>query len=281
MLTKEMAAETTLKVFTELNIDPKDWKKILDVPAADLLAVQNKFSPVPPHQEKARKYSGFGPVVDGVVLPNHPFDPTAPAISKNKPLLVGWNEDEYTFFASQARETAAFTMDFDGLQKRLEPNYGADTARIIETYRKSRPTASAPDIFVAINSIMFSGLGSVDIAEKKAKQGGASVYLYNFGYKSANKVPGTDYPMGTPHAMDISYKFNNVVPPKEGAQPAPPRAGGPPADTRPGADHHDPQHERLRDEGHQSTHEGLVHVGRARAVGRDHRPLRGGGDRPH
>jgi para-nitrobenzyl esterase len=25
--------------------------------------------------------------------------------------------------------------------------------------------------------------------------------------------------MGTPHAMDISFKFNNEVPPKEGAQP--------------------------------------------------------------
>jgi para-nitrobenzyl esterase len=33
------------------------------------------------------------------------------------------------------------------------------------------------------------------------------------------KIPGTDYPMGTPHAMDISFKFNNEVPPKEGEQP--------------------------------------------------------------
>jgi para-nitrobenzyl esterase len=53
------------------------------------------------------------------------------------------------------------------------------------------------------------GLGSVDIAEKKVKQGGAPVYLYNFGYKSESKIPGTDFPMGTPHAMDISFKFNN------------------------------------------------------------------------
>ncbi len=53
------------------------------------------------------------------------------------------------------------------------------------------------------------GLGSVDIAEKKVKQGGAPVYLYNFGYKSEVKIPGTEYPMGTPHAMDISFKFNN------------------------------------------------------------------------
>ena len=40
---------------------------------------------------------GFGPVVDGVVLAKHPFDPEAPAISKDKPLLVGYNRDETVF----------------------------------------------------------------------------------------------------------------------------------------------------------------------------------------
>ena len=63
------------------------------------------------------------------------------------------------------------------------------------------------------------GLGSVNIAEKKAKQNGAPVYLYNFGYKSEIKIPGTDYAMGTPHAMDITFKFNNEIPPKDGEAP--------------------------------------------------------------
>ena len=34
-------------------------------------------------------------------------------------------------------------------------------------------------------------------------QNAAPVYLYNFGYKSGLKVPNTDFPMGTAHAMDI------------------------------------------------------------------------------
>ncbi len=48
------------------------------------------------------------------------------------------------------------------------------------------------------------------------KQNGAPAYLYNFGYKSEVVIPGTDYPLGTPHAMDITFKFNNEVPPKDG-----------------------------------------------------------------
>ena len=226
MTPKEVAAETTAMLLKELNIASKDWRKLLDVPAADLLAMQNKLPSVPPFQEKnrnqgmmRRNYGGFGPVVDGVVLPHHPFDPTAPAISRNKPLLVGWNEDEYTFFAWERKDTEFAKLDFDSLPKKLEAQYGADAGRIVETYRKAKPNASAPDIFVAISSITMMGLGSVDIAEKKVKQGGAPVYLYNFGYKSEKKIPGTDYPMGTPHAMDISFKFNNEVPPRDGSAP--------------------------------------------------------------
>jgi len=219
MTSREIATETTAKLLKELNIAPKDWRKLLDVPAADLLSVQSKFTFVPPHLEKNDKIFGFGPVVDGVVLPYHPFDPTASEISRNKPLLTGWNEDEYTFFAMERCDADSFKLDFLGIQAKLEPQFGADTKKIIDTYRKSRPIASPADIYVAINSVTMMGLGSVDIAEKKAVQNGAPVYLYNFGYKSENKVPGTDYPMGTPHAMDISFKFNNEVPPKEGVQP--------------------------------------------------------------
>jgi para-nitrobenzyl esterase len=126
--------------------------------------------------------------------------------------MVGWNEDEYTFFAWERRDSSAFELDFAELPGKLEPQLGADAQHVVTTYRQAMPGASAPDIFVAISSIMMMGLGSIEIAEKKARQGGAPVYLYNFGYKSEQKIPGTDYALGTPHAMDISFKFNNETP---------------------------------------------------------------------
>jgi para-nitrobenzyl esterase len=127
--------------------------------------------------------------------------------------MVGWNEDEFTFFAWQRRDTSAFGLDLDGLPGKLAPRFGADTARIVDTYRASRPSASPTDIYVEVQSVAMMGFGSIEIAERKAAQavqGGAPAYLYNFGYKSEAKVPGTDYPMGTPHAADIAFKFNNV-----------------------------------------------------------------------
>jgi para-nitrobenzyl esterase len=221
MLPKEAAIEMTKLVFRELNIDMKDWKKILDVPIGDLVDVQNKVPPLMADSDYIRKHgvvgfvpNNFAPVVDGVALPNDPFDPFAPKISKDKPLMTGWNEDEWAFFAMASHDTGALKNDFtfEALQAKFEPEFGADTQKIIATYRETRPNASAGDIWMAVKSINMMGLGTIAIAERKAEQHGAPVYLYNFGYKSEAKIPGTDYPFGTPHAMDITFKFNNEVP---------------------------------------------------------------------
>ena len=221
MIPKEAAAEMTSIALRALNIAPKDWKKLIEIPAADLLSIQMKMPALMAQSEYVKKYGAVGfvpntfqPVVDGIALPQHPFDPSAPAISSNKPLMVGWNEDEYTFFAMAFQDTEALKtgFTFEALQTKLETQFGNNTQKIIDTYKHTMPGASASDVWVAITSINMMGLGSVTIAERKVKQGGAPVYLYNFGYKSEAKVPGTDYPFGTPHAMDITFKFNNEIP---------------------------------------------------------------------
>ena len=218
----ETAIETTKVLFKELNISPNDWRKLLELPAEKLFDIQPQLmeSAAAIHTASslirgigASGIGGFSPVVDGIVLTGHPFSQGAPLISKNKPLIVGWNEDEYTFFATASEDVSGCQLqDFGALQKKLEPKFGENTGKIIETYRLSRPNASPSVLFIEIMSVTFMGLGSIEIAEKKVKQNGGPVYLYNFGYKSGLKVPGTDFPMGTAHAMDIGFKFNNVRP---------------------------------------------------------------------
>lgn len=217
MLTPDLAARTTAWLLRELEIAPADWRKLLSVPASEFLRLQSEIPMVPPSRRVTRANAntddtgpaGFGPVVDGVYLPTHPFDPTAPAISRDKPLMVGWNEDEYTFFAWQRGDISAFNLDWAGLEEKLTAQHGDDTPQILEAYRAAMPDASPTDIFVAIGSIGMMGLGSIEIAEKKATQQGAPAYLYHFGYKSEELIPGTDYALGTPHAMDITFKFDN------------------------------------------------------------------------
>jgi para-nitrobenzyl esterase len=225
MLTRDAAAATTGELLKQANLAPSEWRRLLDMSTTDLLALQTKLPPVPPFLPRSsgagRQTIGYGPVVDGVTLPNHPFDPTAPAVSRDKPLMVGWNEDEYTFFAWSRRDASAFGLDLDGLRAKLAPRFGKNTEQIVDAFRKNRPNAPPTEMYVAIESVTMMGLGSILIAQRKATQGGAPVYLYNFGYKSETKVPGTDYPMGTPHAADIGFKFDNVATPGpfSGARP--------------------------------------------------------------
>ena len=98
MIPKEAASEMTAIALRELNITPASWKKLLEIPAADLLSIQMKMPALMGQSEYVKKNGAVGfvpnsfqPVVDGVALPHHPFDPTAPDISKNKPLMTGWN----------------------------------------------------------------------------------------------------------------------------------------------------------------------------------------------
>ncbi|GET19867.1 carboxylesterase/lipase family protein [Prolixibacter denitrificans] len=217
MKTADVAAETTELLLKRLGIARTDWRKLLKLPPSVLLDAQEQLQKMGDlsqiagfHGIGAAGKGGFGPVVDGVVLSTHPFDPIAPSLSKEKPLQVGWNEDEFIFFAMVSGDTEAFQLTQEKLYQRIESILGDKAQLVVDTYREAYPKATPTQLFIAIRSILIMGLGSITIAERKTKQGGAPAYLYNFGYKSDLKVPGTDYEFGSMHALDIPFKFHNI-----------------------------------------------------------------------
>src|SRR5437870_12204042 len=155
---------------------------------------------------------GFGPVVDGSVLPRHPFEPDAPAISKGKPLMVGYNRDETVFFFNQQRNTEVFNLTEVALKERLGKEFPGNADAIYEAYHKSRPDDSSSQLYVAITTARMIGIGAMTIAERKYAQRGAPAYMCIFKHENQALIPGTQHKMGTPHAMEISYKFYNIKP---------------------------------------------------------------------
>lgn len=225
LIGKENATRTTRLLLKYLNLSPGNWRKLLEVPADTLLKAQGSL----PVEREALSggfrgignsgTGSFGAVRDGVVIPHHPFEPAAPEISRNKPLMVGWNEDEYIFFAAFSGDPEVFTISGNELRGRLERDYGEHAGLILKTYGELYPDTSPGEKYIAIRSISMMGLGSVRIAERKTIQGGAPAYLYNFGYKSNNKVPGTEFEFGAMHALDIPFKFYNVESGMAGTKP--------------------------------------------------------------
>ena len=219
MTPRDMATETAKMVLSELGLSDKEVPKLKEVPAEKLVEVQAAVSKKAPGNltlsggRKGMVVSrpgGFGPVVDGTYLPNHPFDPSAPAISTDKPLMVGTNRDEMAFFFFERKANDIFSLTDDGLKSRLDKELGADAEKILSTYRKSRPSASPTDLYIAITTARAMWLGSIEIAEKKFEQKSAPVYMYMFTHESNLIVPDTNHRLGAAHATEIWYKFNNV-----------------------------------------------------------------------
>jgi para-nitrobenzyl esterase len=230
MMPRDSAVETTLMVLKQLGIEKSDWRKLLEVPGDKLLQVQADLGRQPGGGPLTMsggrrgiggggRPGGFGPVVDGTILPHDPFDPVAPAISKNKPLIVGSNRDETIFFFAESHQADLFNLTEAALKDRLQKEFGANADEVYDAYHESRPDASPTDLYIAISSARMIGFGSITIAERKYAQHGAPVFMYIFTHESKRLVPGTQHIFGAAHAQEIAYKFDLIQAP--GSEPAP------------------------------------------------------------
>ena len=232
MFPRDMAAETTMMVLKLLGLQKNEWRKLMDVPSDKLLDVQVQLGRQPSGGPLTMnggrrgiggggRPGGFGPVVDGSILPHHPFDPEAPSISKDKPLIVGYNRDETIFFFMESHNTDVFNLTETALKERLQKEFGAQADEVFSTYRKSRPEAAPADLYIAISTARMIGFGAITIAERKFAQRGAPVYAYIFTYESQRIVPGTQHKVGAAHALEIAYKFDLIRPTEKvpGADP--------------------------------------------------------------
>lgn len=220
MMAREDASETARMALDALGIDKREWRKLLDIPAAKLVAIQSGLGRRPgagPMFRAAKggllsRAGGFSPVVDGAILPYHPFDPVAPAISKNKPLMIGTNHDETTFMFMGDPTHATFKLTEETLRERLQRELAEDAGTVLKTYRESRPEATPSELYIAITTATMFWNGSIKAAERKAAQGGAPVYMYMLTYQSEWPIPGTNFKLGSAHATDLLYTFNNIYP---------------------------------------------------------------------
>ncbi len=147
---------------------------------------------------------GFSPVVDGITLPRHPFDPVAPDLSADVPLIIGYNRTEMTLFA--AADLKAFLLDEDGLRRRAGRLLRTDSDRVIEVFRKEHPGASPSELMFLIGTEYPTAAYSRKIAERKAALGAASAYLYRFDWET----PVAGGRLKSPHAIEIPFVFSNI-----------------------------------------------------------------------
>jgi para-nitrobenzyl esterase len=208
--TREGADARARRTLELLGLTTADIPRLHQIPAARLLEIQqSEASNGAPPWGDAGALPGFGAFVDGSVIPRHPFADGVAPFSARKPLMCGTCRDETVFF-SLFGPPDIFRIDEAGLRSRLSGTYpGAELDRIIGTFRASRPGATPAQLYFAITTSPI-WRDSIKIAEAKAAQRAAPVFMYQLAYPSPTLVPGTDFPIGSPHAADINLKFANA-----------------------------------------------------------------------
>src|SRR5579863_592070 len=194
---REDAAKTTERLMAKLGLQPNQVDELQKLPVDRLLsAIDNRGAApgTPPFN--------FAPVVDGRSLPRDPFDPAAPDISADIPLIVGSVNTEGTFFTPP--DSPLFSLDEAGMRTRLTPRFGDATDKLIDLYRKETPNASPSEIYFLITA--FPG-AAITQAERKVAQGKAPVYMYLFTWET----PVEGGKRHSPHTVELPFVFNNVV----------------------------------------------------------------------
>lgn len=194
----DKAAKIAEALLKELNISREQFEKIQAVPAATLITAQAATL----RRLGEGGLSSWGPVLDGKVIPAHPFDPAAPDISRHVPMMIGTCMNE---FVNGVDNPEFDTLTIEELSKRVAQRYGARSQSIIAAYRREYPKESPFGLWAAISAAGMRQ-NTATQAERKAAQNGAPAYQYIYAWRT----PMLDGRPGTFHSSEIAFAFDNA-----------------------------------------------------------------------
>lgn len=205
--TPDRSGKLAAGVLAELGLSRNQVGQLRDVPVDKLVAASNaalrKLMPPGGNIPGSGMGINWGPTMDGNTLPAQPFDPAAPAMTAQVPMLIGTVLNEFT--------NGIGKPDFEALtdaemRSRVAARYGADRAdHIIEVFRKAHPQDKPCDLHSLIMTAP-NRQNAVTQAERKAALGAAPAYLYLFAWKT----PILDGRPRAFHCSEIPFVFNNT-----------------------------------------------------------------------
>ena len=153
----------------------------------------------------------LGPVMDGEVLPRHPFWPDAPAQSAPIPMVIGNTRDETRAFLGN--DPANFRLDWSSLPERLRSQQYVDIDPdvVVAQYRRMYPDSAASEIFFAATTAGRSWRGAIEELEARARDGRGNTWAYQLDWYPRDIDP--DGRRRAFHTLDIPLVFDNIAQP--------------------------------------------------------------------
>jgi para-nitrobenzyl esterase len=203
----QVLADLTVK---ELGLNKSSIEEIHSLPVQQIvlagqkaLRSRNQIAAAgAPNFRRLADLLGFAPVVDGRILPANPFDPQAPALSKDVPMIIGTTLNEFVTAISHPEYER---MTHEELSKRVTAMYADRAPQVLMAFRQRTPAASPFDLWshIAAASVRQTAIAQ---ASAKAALGGAPAFLYWFAWQ-------TPVLNGRPrafHCSEIAFAFANT-----------------------------------------------------------------------
>lgn len=195
---RDAADRAATRLLKALDIAPGDLLRLQQLPYPQLLQAQAMVEA--DDRAKGEAPTALAPVVGGQAIPEHPFDPGAPAISHDVPMIVSTVLDERTF------RMVEFGLSEADLRRYAQQRVGTNAAALLDYYRAETPGASPFILKARLDTDLSFRRGAFAQAERKAAAGGAPVWTYLWTWAS----PATNGRYGAVHGVDVAPSLHNV-----------------------------------------------------------------------
>ncbi len=190
---RECATRAAEQMLAQIGLTRKRVAELQQVPVEMLLSAQANLAAqdVP---------ADFAPVLDGSVIPRHPFDPDAPAVSADVPIIVSTTLDDASFGRSD------FDLDEAGLRNAVTKIAPDRVDGIVAAYRRAFPTSSPFLLLCKMLTDRGTRRYAYLLADRKAALHRAPAYMYLSEFPS----PAHGGKFGAVHASDVPLVFHNI-----------------------------------------------------------------------
>jgi para-nitrobenzyl esterase len=200
LVERDVAAKVADRLLKKLSLGPTQARELQGVPVQKVMSAY--FAVVRDMAGIDQMTAGFSPTMDGTHVSQHPYFPVASSVSADVPVMMGTTRTEATL----AADAAAFSLDEQGMTRRVKEMLGEHSGHIVDVYRRANASATPSDLYFLIASDYRYGAPAMKIAERRAALGKGPVYLYYFRWET----PVEGGRLKSPHTMEIPFAFDNV-----------------------------------------------------------------------
>ena len=193
-------------ILKEAGLNASQLDKLQEMPWRDYYALTRRASAKMREEGGATgMMGGFSPVVDGKILPQHPFSPTASDLASDIPMIVCttfYERSPSSFDSSLEDITLDKAKELVKTMRGFGPGLGENSPAIIDAYAKSFPDRKPIEILAMVLS---NRKNAIELCNVKSLQK-APVFLAWFGWNT----PLFDGRLRAFHTMDIAFWFYNT-----------------------------------------------------------------------